>query len=460
MASVKSFLATSLAFGLFGSTSAHMMLASPVPFNLGNGLTTSPLKDDGSNYPCQVGNDGKYSMTAMNKIPVNEPVLLAFSGSATHEGGTCELAISMDKEPRADSVFKVIQVFEGNCPIAPLSGNLTFNIPKDFPTTDRATLAWAWYNKIGNREMYMNCAPVQITGGSNDKSYFDSLPNMFVANVAVPGADGQCQTVETKDTEIPNPGQFIIKAASASPGPATGAGCAAAATAQLKGVKNYQSKTVSNFAAYTPPASNANQIIPTQSGGGSGSASGYGGGAAATTSSQNNGMYTQASATSASAAPTGSAQPPASYGPASSATSGDAPSSIVTMVTSASAQTESTYPTMTPPASAGISGPASGSPAAAPTGSSSGSSAGSSTGTCSDNRSIVCNGPTQFGICNQGSIVWQPVAPGTTCANGAIQRRDGALARRHIRGSTAARQIREGAWALRKESLGIAENGE
>lgn len=142
MAFAKSFIASALALGLFSSASAHMMLASPVPFNQGNGLTTSPLDASGKNFPCQVGNDGKYSMTAMNKIPVNEPVLLAFSGSATHEGGTCEIAISMDHEPKADSVFKVIQVFEGGCPVAPSAGNLTFNIPKDFPSADRATLSW------------------------------------------------------------------------------------------------------------------------------------------------------------------------------------------------------------------------------------------------------------------------------------------------------------------------------
>ena len=315
----------------------------------------------------------------------------------------------------------------------------------------------------------MNCAPIQVTGGSKDKSYYDSLPNMFVANVAVPGSEGQCQTVETKDTEIPNPGQFIIKDASAAPGPATGAGCAAAATAQLKGVKNYQSSTVSNFAAYTHPASDANQVIPIKSSGGSASASGFGGGAAATSSSQNNGMYTQAPAISASAAPTSSAsaQPPASYGSASSAgpsataSATDAPSSFITMVTSGTAPTASVYPTMTLSAGAGISGPASGSPAAAPTGYSSSSGSGSSSGaqsgssssspgnstsTCSDNGSIVCNGPTTFGLCDNGSIVWQPVAPGTTCSNGAIQKRqdeaanNSAPVRRHIRGSSAARQ--------------------
>lgn len=133
-----------IAIGLFGVANAHMKMSSPVPFNVA-GLDNSPLKADGSDFPCKSSpsNPSSYSISAMNKIPVNEPVLLSFDGSATHSGGTCELSISMDEEPTADSVFKVIQVFQGACPVA-TGGGLTFNIPKDFPNAERATLAWTW----------------------------------------------------------------------------------------------------------------------------------------------------------------------------------------------------------------------------------------------------------------------------------------------------------------------------
>jgi hypothetical protein len=126
---------------------AHMKMAFPVPFDVAN-LDTSPLQASGSDYPCK---KSSYKITAMNKIPVNEAVLLDFNGTAIHEGGTCELSISLDKEPTADSVFKVIQVFEGGCPTVQGTGGLTFNIPKEFPSTERATLAWTWFNRIGNR---------------------------------------------------------------------------------------------------------------------------------------------------------------------------------------------------------------------------------------------------------------------------------------------------------------------
>jgi hypothetical protein len=128
-----------------------MKMSSPVPFNFAN-LDNSPLKADGSDFPCKASpnNPSSYSISAINKIPVDQPVLLSFEGSATHGGGTCELSISMDKAPTANSVFKTIQVFHGACPTA-TGGGLTFNIPKDFPNADQATLAWTWFNQIGNR---------------------------------------------------------------------------------------------------------------------------------------------------------------------------------------------------------------------------------------------------------------------------------------------------------------------
>jgi len=36
---------------------------------------------------------------------------------------------------------------------------------------------------------------------------------------------------------------------------------------------------------------------------------------------------------------------------------------------------------------------------------------------------IVCNGSTQFGLCNFGKVVFQDVSAGTTCSNGVIQKR-------------------------------------
>lgn len=47
----------------------------------------------------------------------------------------------------------------------------------------------------------MNCAPITIEGGSNDKAAFDKLPEIYVANVG----NGKT-TVEGVDVVFPNPG--------------------------------------------------------------------------------------------------------------------------------------------------------------------------------------------------------------------------------------------------------------
>lgn len=151
------------AVSLIAPSTAHLTMSNPVPFGADT-LTTSPLANakigtPGSDFPCKQ-RPGVYDITAMNNMKVGDPQKLDFKGSASHGGGTCQIAVSMDPEPTANSTWKIIQVFEGGCPID-ANGNagthpFTFVIPEKFPN-GRATLAWTWYNRIGNREIYMNC---------------------------------------------------------------------------------------------------------------------------------------------------------------------------------------------------------------------------------------------------------------------------------------------------------------
>lgn len=39
---------------------------------------------------------------------------------------------------------------------------------------------------------------------------------------------------------------------------------------------------------------------------------------------------------------------------------------------------------------------------------------------CETNGALVCNGASQWGLCNWGTVVWQPVAPGTGCSSGKL----------------------------------------
>lgn len=203
-------------------TEGHMTMSHPKPF--GVGLNNSPLQADGSDFPCKQRGAATYQMTdgllESNVYPIGSNTTLSFKGSATHGGGSCQISLTTDLAPTSNSKWIVIHSIEGGCPANNGNQNaaadpnntndsttFSFKIPE--VRVGRYTLAWTWFNRIGNREMYMNCAPIEITPGSNDKRddnmarRSNEYPEMFVANV------NGCTTPETKDIRFPNPGESV-----------------------------------------------------------------------------------------------------------------------------------------------------------------------------------------------------------------------------------------------------------
>ncbi|KAJ4986642.1 hypothetical protein SVAN01_07828 [Stagonosporopsis vannaccii] len=306
---------TSLAAAILAmasTTTAHIFMANPVPFA---GTIKDPLDPSGSNFPCQ---GSSYQITTMNEWSVGSDVTISFppDQTATHGGGSCQVSVTKDKKPTKDSKWKVIHSIIGGCPTSNSPGNLDthggslgtygFTVPEELPEGE-LTMAWTWFNKVGNREMYMNCAPIKVSGGTGKG--FDSLPDMATANIG-----GTCKTTEGSDYTFANPGKSVAKLGSGATQPLCGGA----------------SETGSGGGDYSAPAP----------------------------------------------APAAPATPKEPTAPAPSA------------------------------------------PKAPATG---GSGGGSS---CSDEGAIVCNGESQFGICSNGAVVYQPVAPGTKCSGGAIARRD------------------------------------
>lgn len=206
---------------MVSTVQGHMIMSSPVPYGV-DSLNNSPLNADGSDFPCKLRSD-TYSYTeatlANNTFHVGDTPLLSFIGSATHGGGSCQISLTTDLEPSKDSQWMVIHSIEGGCP-ANVTGNLEGGANTIDPTTfhftipniaaGRYSLAWTWFNRIGNREMYMNCAPVQILpqSGSNKRqttslSKRDDFPELFVANI------NGCMTTEDFDIRFPEPGDSV-----------------------------------------------------------------------------------------------------------------------------------------------------------------------------------------------------------------------------------------------------------
>ena len=149
---------------------AHLKLEQPVPYGV-TSLNTEPLEPTGADWPCKQ-RPGGYDITKWNIMPIGSNQTMSFQGQATHGGGSCQISLTKDTPPTTQSVFKVIKSIEGGCP-STNPGNVgtdpfgygadkfTFTIP-DAIAPANYTLAWTWFNKIGNREMYMNCAPVTV----------------------------------------------------------------------------------------------------------------------------------------------------------------------------------------------------------------------------------------------------------------------------------------------------------
>jgi hypothetical protein len=341
---------------------AHMVMAHPVPFVSPN---NSPLDPSGSDFPCKVGGggSGSYDIKTMNKWSVGSTQILNFTGTAVHGGGSCQLSVTIDKTPSPASVWKVIHSFEGGCPAA-AGGNLkedgsngrpgefSFTVPEELPDGEM-TVAWTWFNKVGNREMYMNCAPVTVSDGSKDAAGFDALPNMAVANIQ---GQGNCHTSENSDYIFENPGKYVTKGGVGPYIPLCGGAPSGSTGAPPQPPAGSQA-----------PAPPSEPVVPT---------------------------------------------PPIPI------------STLHTLVTVTSALSPPTLPSLPAAnssliASASPTAPALPSKAPVPV-----PGTGTTNGTaCSPDGALVCNGETQFGLCNWGKVIWQPVAAGTKCQDGKIAKR-------------------------------------
>jgi hypothetical protein len=202
-----------LALATVRSCTAHMVLDKPKPYG-SDTLNNSPLDSSGLDFPCKQ-REGVYDLTEMNYWAVGEVQTISFLGSAVHGGGSCQFSVTTDRQPTKASQWKVIHSVIGGCP-ASIQGNFITDslshesssfdlvLPEGMPS-GLYTFAWTWFNREGAREMYMNCAPISVSGGSDNSSFLATLPDMFVANLP----STECGTVEKFDYAFPQPGDSV-----------------------------------------------------------------------------------------------------------------------------------------------------------------------------------------------------------------------------------------------------------
>jgi hypothetical protein len=397
------FTKTSAFLALVAGASAHIIMQSPVPFAWEDEANKqAPLEV--SQFPCKQP-AGTYKVTEMNQWNAGETKGVKLIGGATHGGGSCQFSITTDTKPTKDSQWKVIHSVIGGCPGgSPKNQNLgdtatdnripeiDVKMPEDLPS-GQYTFAWSWVNKVGNREFYMNCAPIQVgtaseasTASSDVSSVLGSMPDMFTINMPAT----ECANTAFKDLQYPNPGKSVVTAPDAEPGSeTTGSGCAA------------MEKLGAGKGSLGSPSQGDGPTKPSDS-----------------------------PASSAKPVPTGDA--PASSAPAAtpeapSTTAQPAPSSGSGGVFAPGASPAPAAPSAQPSAQPSV--PSAGVPSTgAPSNGTPASGSGDCT-PCTNDGAVVCIGTNQFGLCNRGCAVPQPMAAGMTCTNGAMA---AAVSKRHI----------------------------
>ncbi|GAA5821203.1 hypothetical protein JCM3770_005250 [Rhodotorula araucariae] len=157
---------------------------------------TAPLAKDGSNWPAKgrATKDIVDSIDVVATLVAGEDFSWDLAGTATHNGGSCQVGVSYDYM----ETQVVLASWIGGCP---MKKPYTFKVP-DIPGCDKCIFFWSWFNKTGNREMYQNAAVVSISGTATSFTG----PQAFRMNTF---GDGVC-TVEEVVVVFPNPGDQVF----------------------------------------------------------------------------------------------------------------------------------------------------------------------------------------------------------------------------------------------------------
>lgn len=279
MASFLQNLAAALA--ILGSTaSAHLILNNPVPYGKDT-INNSPLTS--SNFPCQVSSDASsfYSTDGIsNSVTAGESIKMSFTGSAVHEGGSCQVALSTDMQPSKTTRWSVILSIEGGCPSKEGSSADSYDvtIPSDVPA-GTYSYAWTWTSKLsGTQEYYMNCAPITVKAASGSKARsqnirvrsdaLDSYPPLAVYNLAELNS---CKSVLSSDPTYAFPGDNVEHDATGSntytPKAITGSDCFAKGVT-YSGSSSGGSDSSSDSGSSSSAAASSATSAPSATGGG------------------------------------------------------------------------------------------------------------------------------------------------------------------------------------------------
>ena len=156
-------------------TAAHMHMKVPCSrnspdckqpfkpdFDIDSPLIYEPEPELGGPFPCKGHTQQGPPTWHAN---AGNAIRTEFAGTANHEGGHCQFALSYDN----GRTWVTIKTILHDCLAHRGNGPYSYDVP--IPNTapaGRVVLGWLFYNKQGDQEVYMNCADGQIDHGMNN----------------------------------------------------------------------------------------------------------------------------------------------------------------------------------------------------------------------------------------------------------------------------------------------------
>ncbi|KAG0332528.1 hypothetical protein BG000_009944 [Podila horticola] len=166
---VAAFVAVMSAMG----TQAHVGLKTPCA--RGQPAAGCPAPPPGSSFDYDINSpigthDSISKPICKNTVPyttrkvyrAGETINTDYSVGASHGGGHCQWALSYDE----GKTWVVIKTMIRDC-LKGVTGGQAYTVPVQIPAnapSGKVTFQWIWNNAIGNREMYSNCADIEIQG--------------------------------------------------------------------------------------------------------------------------------------------------------------------------------------------------------------------------------------------------------------------------------------------------------
>ncbi|KAF9199943.1 hypothetical protein BGZ59_003611 [Podila verticillata] len=227
--------ALAMALVSLSAVQAHVSLQSPCARYRSTAGCPAPSPGQSVDYDINAPIGTKDTINApicKHKVPyakrtvykAGQTIQTSYAVGAPHGGGHCQWALSYDD----GKTWVVIKTLIRDC-LKGVSGGQPYSVPVKIPAnapSGKATFQWIWNNAVGNRELYSNCADIEIKGknGGSIKGVAPLYANYGPGSVVIPEFGGANAPDGREAFDKRKPVTITVKASGAGQKKASAAG--------------------------------------------------------------------------------------------------------------------------------------------------------------------------------------------------------------------------------------------